>query len=885
MSHVRCCPIICVGLLLLAATGTLPAAAPPSSGPLPRTVEPERYLLDLTIDPAAPRFHGHVEIRARLTTPARSIFLHGQGLEVSRAHVINGAKDFDARYTQVGPTGLARLDFPMQLAPGAVTLVFDYSAAVGSSADGLFHTQVGKDWYVWTQAEPISARRIFPGLDEPRFKTPFEIIVRAPPAMQVFSNSSEAKVTAGKGVRVHHFAPTPALPTYLVALGVGSFDVVSATAPPNALRSRPLPIRIVATKGQLPRMHLAAAEIPKILALLEQRVGMAYPYEKLDFLASPTMGGAMENAGLIIGNDAFVLLDPDAPVAQLRGFAEVNAHEMAHQWFGDLVTPAWWSDLWLSESFAQWLGRKVADEWRPELGIDAAALQEAFAAMDVDGLGQARSIRQSIADDSGIVSAFDSITYEKGAQVLAMFESYLGAPAFGAGIRRYLQSHGHAVATADDFFQSLSAAAANPAVVSALQTFINQAGVPVVSVDERGQTIVLRQAPYHPLGIEPPAAQLWKIPVCLTRGTWRQCSLLEAVTSQLMQPNDDKAVLVPDAEGTGYFRFHMAESSWSRLVSLAPTLPARTALAVADSLWADFAAGALGFDRVLGAAWSLSRNPDRLAATELGVRLKHLADTELTDAQIHDYRLLMREIYAPRLAALGLNVRLGAHSHDPVPVQSLREALLSLVALEARDPGARTQLLAAGVAYLHGDRQAIDPSFRETALKVVVQEQGPAVMGQLKDALIRSTDPLVREQLVAAMGSADTGAAARAALDLAWSAGIETQESLRILMSLGAERDAREATIQYVDMNFHRILEGLPAFARPFLLPALFENACSTADADRAESFIRPRIAELGGGQMELAQARETIRLCAQRRQAKGVEIDTALRNALAQGI
>jgi hypothetical protein len=327
----------------------------------------------------------------------------------------------------------------------------------------------------------------------------------------------------------------------------------------------------------------------------------------------------------------------------------------------------------------------------------------------------------------------------------------------------------------------------------------------------------------------------------------------------------------------------MDGAGWSGIIAVAPELSARAALTVADSLWADFAAGAVGFDRILEGARSLSRNPNSLAATALGARLKHLADTALTDDEIVGYRALMSEIYAPKLAALGLDPSWGAHSHESVRAQSLRQTLVPIVALEGRDSRIRAQLLAAAVAYLRGDRRALDPSFRGTALKVAVQERGSLIIGELKDTLLRSTDPLLREQMVGAIGSADTSADARAALDIAWSPGIQTQESLRILMSLAGERGARESVLQFVELNFQRIMETLPAFARPFLLPSLFENYCSTADADRAEAFIRPKLVDLGGGQLELAQARETIRLCASLRKAKGTEIDAALRAAVSQ--
>jgi aminopeptidase N len=188
-------------------------------------------------------------------------------------------------------------------------------------------------------------------------------------------------------------------------------------------------------------------------------------------LGSPIMGGAMENAGLIIQDDTLMLLDKDAPISQLRGFAEVTAHEMAHQWFGDLVTPQWWTDIWLNESFAEWMGKKISDQWRPDLGIAVTELAEAFDAMETDSLGKGRPIRQPITDNRQVASAFDSITYQKGAQVLSMFESFLGPEKFAQGVHRYLERYKHGNATADDFFGSLGETAGNPKIVAAMRTF------------------------------------------------------------------------------------------------------------------------------------------------------------------------------------------------------------------------------------------------------------------------------------------------------------------------------------------------------------------------------------------------------------------------------
>jgi hypothetical protein len=330
-------------------------------------------------------------------------------------------------------------------------------------------------------------------------------------------------------------------------------------------------------------------------------------------------------------------LKTDAPFRQLRAFAEVTAHEIAHQWFGDLVTPAWWTDIWLNESFAEWLGKKIGDQWRPDLGIATSGIEDAFAGMEADALGGGRPIRQQITENRQIASAFDSITYEKGGQVLSMFETFLGAGQFAKGVNLHLQRYRHGNATAEDFFRSLAEAAGNSGVVDALRTFTDQTGVPLLTVTENARDIALSQARYRPLGVAPPAkAQIWQIPVCLARGASPVCSLLQGASATIPAFAGKKA-LMPNAGGAGYYRFRLNDAGWDRLIAEAGVLPGREALAFADSLWADFAAGTGTFQRVIAAARGLSVNPERLAALELSFRLADLAKTTLTADQQPQY--------------------------------------------------------------------------------------------------------------------------------------------------------------------------------------------------------------------------------------------------------
>uniref|UniRef100_UPI00286E5B30 M1 family metallopeptidase n=1 Tax=Sandarakinorhabdus sp. TaxID=1916663 RepID=UPI00286E5B30 len=544
-------------LLALAATAiTSPLAAQEMPlGRLPDTVKPIAYRIDLTVDPAKTNYTGHVEIDAQVKAPTRTIFLHGLGLKVAKAEVVAGGKRMVATYAEIDPSGVARLDLPGNVPAGKVQLRFDYSTGFREGTEGLFRAQVGGDWYAWTQMAPLDARRMFPGFDEPGFKVPFTVSLTVPARLKAFANTPEIAVTTKAGWATHKFALSKPLPTYLVAVGVGDFDVRETTIPANAVRGRPLAFRVIATKGQAPRMATALAETPKIVGILEDYFGIAYPYEKLDFIASPVMGGAMENAGLILFQDTLILLGDTPPPSQLRRFGILAAHEVAHQWFGDLVTPSWWTDIWLNESFAEWMGNKAAQRWNGNLDIAAGEVAKAFEAMDTDSLGRGRPIRQEIARNDQVMSAFDSITYLKGAQTVSMFEGFVGEESFRKGVQLHLKRYAFKNATAEDFFGSVAEASGNPDLVPALRSFTDQTGAPLVTVRDSATGISLSQSRYVPLGVATDRMlRRWQIPVCLSRGDAKSCTLLKDGSATL-PPLAGSGALMPNANGAGYFRF------------------------------------------------------------------------------------------------------------------------------------------------------------------------------------------------------------------------------------------------------------------------------------------------------------------------------------------
>ncbi|HEU4696536.1 MAG TPA: M1 family aminopeptidase, partial [Sphingomicrobium sp.] len=299
-------------------------------GKLPDLAAPTAYRLDFTILPEQARFSGHDEIDVTLKQAAKSLYMHGRDLDVTKVVAVAGGKTVPAKWTQVDKTGTARLDFAEEIPAGSITLKFDYSAPFGDSASGMFHVKVADKWYAWTQFESIDARAAFPGFDEPGFKTPFTVSVTTRPGYVVIGNSPQVSVTkAAGGLQKHQLAPTKPLPTYLVAVDTGPFVHKKGVIPPDANRSEPLPYGAVATQAQKDKMDYVMAETPRIVTLLEQYFGQPFPFPKLDQIGTPIMPGAMENAGADTYGDSIIFLAPGATTRDKQIFGMVVAHELS----------------------------------------------------------------------------------------------------------------------------------------------------------------------------------------------------------------------------------------------------------------------------------------------------------------------------------------------------------------------------------------------------------------------------------------------------------------------------------------------------------------------------------------------------------------------------
>lgn len=861
-------------------------------GPLPEGVTPTAYDLAFRIDPRLERFSGVADIRVTFDAPTSRFYMHGALLNVTRIYVApgpvdpSGATAVETEWVPAAREGLAEVVLATPVGPGAATLHIEYDAPFDRQLKGIYRVDVGEDRYAFTQFEATSARYAFPGFDEPRFKTPFSMSITARSEDRVVGNTLETEATdVGDGMTRHTFAETRPLPTYLVALAVGPLDIVEGTAiPANAVRSRPLPFRGIAARGRGAELRYAMEHTPAIVASLETYFGIEYPYDKLDILAVPDFAsGAMENAGAITFREQLLLLSSTPPEEQVRGFTNVMAHELAHQWFGNLVTMPWWDDIWLNEAFATWMAFRTVADVAPDQHPELSAIASVHGAMFSDSLAAARRIRQPIESENDIRNAFDSITYQKGMGVLGMFEAWLGEDTFRDGIRHYLNAHRFGTARTEDLMASLSEVSHRD-VATPFFTFLDQPGVPVVratiACGEGGRVIDLVESRYRPLGSSAPDDGLWQIPVCIRYGEGRNvhdaCTLMNGTSARIdVEGSACPTWVMPNANAAGYYRFSMGpaeltalfETGWSHLTTA-------ERLSVANNLRAAFSSGANSAAELIGAMDRIAADRERLVMMEPAPFFSMLIDDYLEGEARAALRSHVATLYAPAWRRVGWSPR----RREPGENAVLRRDLLTVMVRIGREPTVRAEASERGLRFLgvggdgalHPD--AVAPDLVSPALWAALHpptlEEGhadAAVFDAMLAALGASGDAVLRQRLLRELGSVEDPALAARALALNEDPLLRVNEVLLPLFVQSETPEGRERAFAYATSRFEQVFSRV-ATTRAGYAPLAFSGFCDEDHRAAVEAFFLPRIEAMPGGPRNLAATLETITLCAARR-------------------
>jgi len=819
---------------------------------------PIAYDLTLELDPDRETFAGHVAITVAVSTPGTTrLWLHAVDLEITSAALRAGDReqavavlDGDAASQMRGfvlpqPVGGAG-------AQSTITLVIDYTGHVsdlsgrtGKDEAGLFRERAGGRWYLYSQAESVFARTIVPCFDEPRFKPAWRVTAVVPPGQVALGNAAmRAEHALADGRREVRFAELAAMPSYLLAVAVGPFELVDA----GALGRAHVPARLAVANGDGKHLARALRELPRIVSALEGYLDRPLPLAKLDLVAVPRFFGAMENPGLITVETAVLVGE--------RELVAVIAHELAHQWFGNSVTPAWWDQLWLSEAFATWLGDRVTAslEGAPAPERVHGARAQAFAADDAI---DAAPLVHRIATSDEVEPAFDAIAYEKGAAVLAMFEAFTGEPAFRAAARGYVAAHAGTSVTSQAFIAAL-AAATSPAVAAALADNLAHAGTPVVELAVRcgaapAIVAVARDGVTIPVCVRFPAA-----PAAAART--RTCVIAGPHTEQALPAAAGcPAWLVGNDGSHGYYR-----TVWRDPARRAPLaeLSREERLGRGDDAAGAFRNGELPIADALAelAALAATRDPyGELAALAIARAIDPLVDEPVRPAWLRWLAdRFARDLTRAALTAPGTAVE-----------RVLRGELVELVG-DAVDPAARAAARDAIDHHPGGDRD--DAELRLAA----AARDGGELFDRIVAAAATATSDELRDDLLEELGAFPATYAPRIVdvlLDARFAA-VRVWPALAAMLERGGDRATAWRAIH---ARLPEVLAALPAAQVRAVIAATAVLCDAPTRAELAAAFT-PRLAAIHGGSPALARAVDralghalaTIDRCIARRAATG---------------
>ncbi|MEM9176510.1 MAG: M1 family metallopeptidase, partial [Myxococcota bacterium] len=644
---------------------------------LPETLRAERIALAFDLDPAKRRFRGRARYAFVLDEATTWLELHAVELDVQGVRAQVGDREIAARVEPHPECETVVLRFDARLPAGAFALSLSFAGRVRDDLRGLYRGSDPKTRYLATQLCPTDARRFFPCLDEPGTKARYTIEVTAPEDQFVLSNAPVAsRGRARDGVRTWRFEETPPLSVYLVAIAVGPFEVS------RVAHAGETPIRVVTLPGGRRQGRFAHEAAVESLVRLEKWFGMRHPYAKLDLLAIPDFAfGAMENAGAVFFRDSVLLLDEKTASAEDRlRAAETVAHELAHMWFGNLVTMAWWNDLWLNESFATWMAYAIVDDWKPEWSIWHEFVNRRETALELDALPSSHPIAPPVKTAEEASENFDAITYTKGAAVLRMLERYLGRRVFRDGVRRYIRAHREGAAVAADLWSALEAASGVP-VGRIVGPWTRRTGYPVLrATTRRDGRLAIEQSRF---GLLPRKAwadePAWTVPWIGRAGRGRRQRLERTVLSRKRAHAAEAADwLYANADEAGFFRIDHGAEGTAALLPHAASLAPTERIGWVGHQWAMVRTGRADAASLLEliAAHRDEAEPEVLLAIErvLGALLRRLAPAtgDDTASRLRDWIALQ---FGDQVGALGLR----AARKEAMSTTRRRARILSIV--------------------------------------------------------------------------------------------------------------------------------------------------------------------------------------------------------------
>jgi puromycin-sensitive aminopeptidase len=738
---------------------------------------------------------------------------------------------------------------PLPLGPARLEIAF--AGEIVERLRGFYRSQKDGARYAATQFEAADARRAFPCFDEPEFKARFALTLLVPPGVTAVSNGPQNETrTLPDGRTEIRFAETPPISSYLVAYCVGPFEATPVRATPSGV-----PVRVVLPRGLADKGLYARDAHVRSLAYLEEYTGIPYPYTKVDALGVPDFeAGAMENPGAITYRLTAIAADPERSSTQaLKGIFYTAAHELTHMWWGDLVTMAWWNDLWLNESFATFVGYKVVADLMPEWGMwrdFVATLARPFA---LDSLVSTHPISFEVKNAKQATERFDVITYWKGAGVVRMIEGFLGADAFRAGVRSYLNRYREANATADDFWRELSTASGRD-VATIANAWIKEPGHPLVhaTAQQLGDDlrVTLRQQRFFADSSvsESRPPQAWPVPLVIkfggADGVAERRVLLGAEQLDITLPR--ARWYFPNGGASGFYRFAMDDGSLQALVgAVQQALAPHERLLLADNQWTLLKAGAASIDQFLNLLAGYRTETDRSVVSALADQLGWLSLHVVDDAGRTPFETFVADYYREQFEALGWEPQAG----EPVDERLKRAAVIGAMGGIARVESVRGEARRRLEQYFT-DRASLDPNLASVVAGLAARDGDAALYDRyLERKRGAATDPEEEQRFLLTLAAFEVPDLIQRTLDLTLSAEVRGQDRAFVLAGLLGRHAARLAAWDFVRARWEQLVKLMDPMLLQNLIRGLGQLTFEPI-ATQVREFLGPRATE---------ETRETI--------------------------
>lgn len=820
---------------------------------LPQTASPSNYKLHFTPDLKAATYAGEETIDLSIHQATASIAINAVEITFVSIDLEQNGQHQSGTAATNDETGIATLTFPRPLSAGPARLKIVFTGILNDKLRGFYLSKSKKRRYATTQFEPTDARRAFPSFDEPSYKATFDIALTIDKDDTAISNGAIERDVPGPGEGKHTltFATTPKMSSYLVAMAVGDWKCSSG-------EQDGIPVRACSTPDQVQLTPYALKSAKEILHFYNGYYGIKYPFKKLDLLAVPDFeAGAMENTAAIFYREPLLLIDDEhASVGAHQDVFNVLAHEMAHQWFGDLVTMAWWNDIWLNEGFATWMTYKPMEAVHPEWKGEVEEAAETANTLTIDSRKTTRAIRQQATTSDQINELFDGIAYEKAASVLRMVEHFVGPEAFRNGVNQYLAAHAYGNASAEDFWGTVAKVSGKP-VDKIMSSFTEQPGAPLLTVAPHcaaSNTVAEEQERFFDnksdLGSAP--AQQWAIPVCTrTLAGETHCELF----SEKKADRSVKACALGiyyNADGRGFYRTRYSAEALQAL-PLAKLNSQERIMLLTDE-WALAAAAQESIANFLDIGQKFTTEPEGRVLETILSRLHRAYLQLVTESDRVRFQQYLIRTYSPILQQIGLDPKPG----ESAATKHLRDRLYTVLGHDAGDPTVieHARLLAA--KYLE-DPDSVDASTGSTSLDIAAIHGDAKLYDAYLAALPRMKSPEQFYAVFYSLTSFTDPALVRRTILYATTTAVRNQDAAGVFDTEIGQQSTREVAWPFIKENWAAISKQFTTWSGSSVVRST-GSFCSDAAKQDIQKFFAEH--PVNASERALKQAMEQIDGC-----------------------